>query len=125
MPLMIRAKLRAAIDRHVIAHCKNEERRRFFGGVFLCPNRGCHDPRWYQIRLPLIEGRGTWRVIAADLRCRKVSLLFLDHPDNLHLGETALPHAQTRHRNEGPGQVHNLEAAPYTKALKMLTLSTP
>ena len=57
---------------------------------------------------------------ATDFRCRHAGLLFLDHSDDLRLGEAAFPHIvcsfavkQTLHQSEGHsgGQV-NLNKLP-------------
>lgn len=58
--------------------------------------------------LQFVERSGAQPVPAAHLSRRHPSLLFLDHPDYLRLGETALSHesapselAQTLHHGEG------------------------
>jgi len=58
------------------------------------------------LRLQLLECRRAEPVLAANLRSRQASLLLLDHPDDLLLGKTALPHSspllgQTLHQIEG------------------------
>ncbi len=71
--------------------------------------------------LQLLDRRGTQTMLAAQLNRRQTRLLFLDHPDNLRLGETAFAHSSapsqaghSLHHNKGTsgGQVTGRTAGP-------------